>query len=59
MIDQGKKDELNELDKILLRAVCWVDNTMLLLPILAIGLISCDNPLLRLEAQEFKDIKKG
>ena len=42
MIDEGKKDELDELDKFLLRALFWADNTMFLLPISAIGLISGD-----------------
>jgi hypothetical protein len=49
MIDEGKKDELDELDKLLLRALCWVDNTMFLLPISTVGLISGDRPLLLLE----------
>jgi hypothetical protein len=33
MIDEEKKDKLDELDKFLLRALCWVDNTTFLLPI--------------------------
>jgi hypothetical protein len=45
------KDELDESDKVLLRALCWEDNTTFLLPISAIGLISGDKPLLLLEAQ--------
>jgi hypothetical protein len=48
MIDEGKKDELDESDKFLLRELCWVDNIMFLLPISAIGLISGDKPLLLL-----------
>jgi hypothetical protein len=58
MIDEGKKDELEELDKVLLRELCWVDNTTFLLPISTIGLISGDMPLLLLEARESKDIKR-
>jgi hypothetical protein len=58
MIDEGKKDELDESDKVLLRALCWTDNTMFLLPISAIGLISGDKPLLLLEARESKDMKE-
>jgi hypothetical protein len=59
MIDEGKKDELDESDKVILRALCWADNTTFLLPILAIGLISDDKPLLLLEARESKDMKEG
>jgi hypothetical protein len=33
MIGKGEKDELDESYKVLLRVICWVDNTMLLLPI--------------------------
>jgi hypothetical protein len=58
MIDEGKKDELDESDKVLLRALCWADNTMFLLPISAIGLISGDMPLLLLEERESKDMKE-
>jgi hypothetical protein len=58
MIDEGKKDELDESDKVLLRALCWADNTTFLLPISAIGLISGDKPLLLLEARESKDMKE-
>jgi hypothetical protein len=36
-------------DKVLLRALCWVDNTSILLHISTIGLISGDKPLLLLE----------
>ena len=57
MIGEGEKDELDELDKFLLRALCWVDNTTFL-PISAIGLISGDKPLLLLETRESKDIKE-
>ena len=46
MIDEGKKDELEESDKVLLRPLSSV-----------IGLISGDRPLLLLEAQEYKDMK--
>ena len=59
IIDEGKKDEMDELDKVLLRSLCWVDNTMFLLPISAIGLISGNKPLLLLEAQESKDMKES
>jgi len=58
MIGEGKKDELDESNKVLLRELCWVDNTTFLLPISTIGLISGDNPLLLLETQEFKDMKE-
>jgi hypothetical protein len=58
MIDEGKKDELDESDKVLLRALCWADNTTFLLPISSIGLILGDKPLLLLEAREFKDMKR-
>jgi hypothetical protein len=58
MIDEGKKDELDESDKVLLRALCWADNTMFILPISKIGLISGDKPLLLLESRESKDVKK-
>jgi hypothetical protein len=57
MIGEGEKDELDESDKVLLRALCWVDNTTFLLPISAIGLISGDKPLLLLETRESKDMK--
>jgi hypothetical protein len=50
VIDEGKKDELDELDKFLLRAPCWADNTTFLLPVSMIGLILGDKPLLLLEA---------
>jgi hypothetical protein len=59
MIYEQKKDELDESDKVLLRALCWSDNTMFLLPISAIGLISDDKPLLLLEAPESKDMKES
>ena len=58
MIGKGEKDELDGLDKVLLRALCWVDNTMLLLPISTIGLISGDKPLLLLETRGSKDMKR-
>ena len=58
IIDEGKKDDLDESDKFLLRALCWTDNTMFLLPISAIRLISGDKPLLLLEAREYKDMKE-
>jgi hypothetical protein len=41
MIGEGEKDDMNELDKLLLRPLCWVDNTTFLLLISTIGLISC------------------
>jgi hypothetical protein len=58
MIYEGKKYEMDESDKFLLRALFWVDNTTFLLPISAIGLISGDNPPLLLEARESKDMKE-
>jgi hypothetical protein len=58
IIGKGEKDELDELDKVLLRALCWVDNTTFLLPISAIGLISGDKPLLLLETRGSKDMKR-
>jgi hypothetical protein len=58
IIGEGKIDELDESDKVLLRALCWADNTMFLLPISAIGLISGDKPLFLLEARESKDMKE-
>jgi hypothetical protein len=57
MIGEGEKDELDELDKFLLRALCWVENTTFLLPISAIRLILGDNPLLLVETRESKDMK--
>ena len=58
MIGEGEKDELDESDKVLLRALCWVDNTTFLLPISAIGLISSDKPHLLLETRGSKDMKR-
>jgi hypothetical protein len=58
MIYEGKKDELDESDKVLLRALCWEDNTAFLLHISEIGLISSDTPLLLLEARESKYMKE-
>ena len=58
IIGKEEKDEQDELDKVLLRALCWVDSTMFLLPISTIGLISGDKPLLLLEARESKDMKE-
>ena len=58
MIDEGKKDKLDELDKAILRALCWTNNIMFLLPISTIGLILGDKPLLLLEARESKDMKE-
>jgi hypothetical protein len=57
MIDEGKKYKLDESDKVLLRELCWLDNTTFLLPISAIGLILGDKPLLLLETWESRDIK--
>jgi hypothetical protein len=57
MIDEGKKDELDESYKVLLRALCWVDNTTFLLPNSTIGLILGDKPLLLLETRESKEMK--
>ena len=58
MIDEGKKDELDKSDKVLLGALCWEDNTMFLFPISEIWLLSGDKPLLLLETQESKDMKE-
>jgi hypothetical protein len=58
MIGEGKKDELDESDKVLLRALFWADNTTFLLPISAIRFISSDKPLLLLEARESKVMKE-
>jgi hypothetical protein len=58
MIGEGEKYELDELDKFLLRELCWVDNTTFLLSISTIGLISGDKPLLLLETRESKDMKE-
>jgi hypothetical protein len=58
MIGKGEKDELDESDKVLLRSLCWVDNTTFLLPISAIGLIYGDKPLLLLEIRGSKDMKR-
>jgi hypothetical protein len=58
MIDEGKKDELDESDKVLLRELCWAYTTTFLLPISTIRLILGDKPLLLLEAQETKDMKE-
>jgi hypothetical protein len=49
MVGEEEKDELDELDKVLLRSLCWVDNTTFLFPISIIGLISGDKPLPLLE----------
>ena len=57
MIGEGNKDELDESDKVFLRALCWVDNTMFLLPMSAIGLILGDKPLRLLETRKSKDMK--
>jgi hypothetical protein len=59
MLYEGKKYKMDESDKVLLRALCWADNTTFLLPISAIGLISGDKPPLLLEAQESKDMKEN
>jgi hypothetical protein len=58
MIGKGEKDELDESNKVLLGAFCWVDNTTFLLPISTIGLISSDNPLLLLETRGYKEMKR-
>jgi hypothetical protein len=52
-----ERDELEESDKVFLRALCWVDNTTFLLPISTIGLTSGDKPLVLLETRESKDMK--
>jgi hypothetical protein len=59
IIGKGDKDELDESDKVLLRALCWVDNTTFLFPISAIGLNLGDKPLLLLETRGSKDMKRG
>jgi hypothetical protein len=46
VIVMGDGDELAESDKVHLRALCCVDKTIFLLPILKIGVASGDNPLL-------------
>ena len=46
VISMGDGDELAESDKVHLRALCCVDKTIFLLPILKIGVASGDNPLL-------------
>jgi hypothetical protein len=58
MIGEEEKDELDESDKVLLRELCWVDNTTFLLHISEIGLILGDKPLLLLETRESKDMKR-
>jgi hypothetical protein len=58
IIDEGKKYELEESDKVILRALFWADNITFLLPISAIGLISSDKPLLFLEERDSKDMKE-
>jgi hypothetical protein len=58
MIGKGEKDELDESNKVLLIELCWVDNTMFLLPISTIGIISGDKPLLLLETRGSKDMKR-
>jgi hypothetical protein len=49
IIVKGEKDEWEESNKVLLRALCWVYNTTFILPISTIILISGDKPLLLLE----------
>ena len=56
MIGEGEKDEVEESDKVILRELCWVDNTTFL-PISSIGLISGVKPLHLLETQESTDMK--
>ena len=56
--DEEKKDELDESNTFLLRALCWVDNTTFLIPILELGLISGDKLLLLIETRESKDMKE-
>jgi hypothetical protein len=58
MIGKGEKDKLDESDKVLLRELCWVDKTMLLLPISTIGLIFGDKPFLLLEIRGSKVMKR-
>jgi hypothetical protein len=59
MLCEGKKDELDESNKVILRALCWEYNTMFILPISVIGLISCDKPLILLEAREYGHERKS
>jgi hypothetical protein len=49
MIGKGKKYELDESDNVLLRVLCWNENSTFLLPISEIGLISSDKPLLLID----------
>jgi hypothetical protein len=58
IIGEGKKDKMDESNKVILRELCWVENIMFLLPISTIGLILGDKPLLLLETQESKDMKE-
>jgi hypothetical protein len=55
---KGEKDELDESDKVLLRATCWFDKTMFLLPISTIRLISSEKPLILLEKRGTKVMKR-
>jgi hypothetical protein len=58
MMGKGEKDELAQSNKVLLRVPCWVEKTMFILPISATWVISRDKPLLLLEMQGFKDMKR-
>jgi hypothetical protein len=49
MMGKREKYKLYESDKALLRVIFWVEKTMFLLPISAMGLISGDKPLILLE----------
>jgi hypothetical protein len=57
VIGMGDEDELEESDRVHLRALCCVDKTIFLLPISEIGVTSGDNPLLLREIRELKDMK--
>ena len=46
---KGEKSELEELDKVHLRVIYWVNKMDFLLPISMIGVDSGENPLLLLE----------
>jgi hypothetical protein len=54
----GDKGELEESDKVHLRALSCVDKTIFLLPISKIGVASGDNPLLLREMRGLEDMKR-
>jgi hypothetical protein len=57
VIGIGDEGELEESNKVLLRALSWVDRTIFILPISEIRVDSRDNPLLFQEMQGFEDMK--